>query len=219
MALAFDYTAAALLPLLPKVQQAVAGALSLPTTPDGLARVRVTIRGEQRRRLALPSQRRLASATATTVDVSVVMPSAADADAAAAAFSADGINAQLQALGVGPVAIVSAAAATVAAPTGAASANATAAAEGLSSGAVVGMSAGAAVCGVAVSGLAYMLVLSRRRVGRRVRLGQPHGKTVELPGHCLASMEEGRAVQPACPVTADMVRLGGGGQVPTGVLA
>jgi hypothetical protein len=66
MALAFDYTAAELLPLLPKVQQAVAGALSLPSKPDGLARVRVAIRGEQGRRLALPTQRRLAAAVTVT---------------------------------------------------------------------------------------------------------------------------------------------------------
>lgn len=88
MALAFDYTAAELLPLLPKVQEAVAGALSLPSTPDGVGRVRVAIRGALRRRLALPSQRRLAEATptaTTTVDVSVAMPSA---DAAAATADA-----------------------------------------------------------------------------------------------------------------------------------
>jgi hypothetical protein len=100
MALAFDYTAAELLPLLPKVQEAVAGALSLPSTPDGVGRVRVAIRGALRRRLALPSQRRLAEATptaTTTVDVSVAMPSADAAAAAAAALTADGINAQLQA--------------------------------------------------------------------------------------------------------------------------
>jgi hypothetical protein len=76
MALAFDYTAVELLPLVPKAQQAVAGALSTPSTPDGLARVRAAIRGERRRRLALPSQRRrlvAAIATATVVDVSVAM--------------------------------------------------------------------------------------------------------------------------------------------------
>ena len=218
MALAFDYTAAELLPLLPKVQVAVAGALSLPSTPDGVGRVRVAIRGALRRRLALPSQRRLAEATptviATTVDVSVAMPSADAAAAAAAALTADGINAQLQALGVGPAAVVSAAVA-IADPLGAAGANATAAGGGVSSGAVVGLSVGGAVCVGAVSGLAYLLVQSRRRV----RLGPPHGKTVDLPSHCAASMEEGRAGQPSCPLTGDMVRLGDGGRVGTGAPA
>jgi hypothetical protein len=217
MALAFDYTAAELLPLLPKVQEAVAGALSLPSTPDGVGRVRVAIRGALRRRLALPSQRRLAEATptaTTTVDVSVAMPSADAAAAAAAALTADGINAQLQALGVGPAAVVSAAVA-IADPLGAAGANATAAGGGVSSGAVVGLSVGGAVCVGAVSGLAYLLVQSRRRV----RLGPPHGKTVDLPSHCAASMEEGRAGQPSCPLTGDMVRLGDGGQVGTGAPA
>jgi hypothetical protein len=217
MALAFDYTAAELLPLLPKVQEAVAGALSLPSTPDGVGRVRVAIRGALRRRLALPSQRRLAEATptaTTTVDVSVAMPSADAAAAAAAALTADGINAQLQALGVGPAAVVSAAVA-IADPLGAAGANATAAGGGVSSGAVVGLSVGGAVCVGAVSGLAYLLVQSRRRV----RLGPPHGKTVDLPSHCAASMEEGRAGQPSCPLTGDMVRLGDGGRVGTGVPA
>jgi hypothetical protein len=215
MALAFDYPAAELRPLLPKVQLAVAAALFLAsTTPDGPARVRVVIRGEQRRRLASPAQRRLAktASAATTVDVSVATPSAAAAAATAAALTPASINTQLQALGVGPAAVVSAATAVDAAPTAAAGANATAAGGGLSNAGVVGLSVGAAVCGAAVSGLAYMLVQSRRRLAR------PHGKTVDLPSHCAASMEEGLAGQPSCPVTADMVRLGGE-QVPTGVPA
>jgi hypothetical protein len=78
---------------------------------------------------------------------------------------------------------------------------------------IIGVSVGAVVCGAAASGLAYAHLVSRRRV--RLRLAPPSDrKTVEL-------MEEGWAEQPACPVTTDVVRLGGGGQlqVPTAVPA
>ncbi len=214
LVLEFNCTAAALRPLLPLVQRAVADALALPVTAEGLARVNVTLRDDTppaRRGLKQSPRRDGGAHGRARVDVSVSMPSASEAAAAAAAFSAAGLNAQLRARGVAPTADAADDRVTQTDDSDdgaggdheavtAAAAQAGGGGGGASVGVIVGAAVGSAVGAVSLAGLAARACAAKRK---RCSGG---ATAVHVPGGATA-VGAGWGPPAGGAVTADVVRV------------